>query len=78
MIKEYLSDLYKKKIYNLDSGVYDVEVYASEENINILKQNRKSSISCFTNEAELSDKNYKLEQEIEEYKRTIEELEKDR
>ena len=68
----------KKKIYNLDIGVYDVEVYASEENINILKQNRKSSMSCFANEAELSDKNYKLEQEIEDYKRTIEELEKDK
>lgn len=78
MIKEYLSDVNKKKIYNLDIGVYDVEVYASEGNINILKQNRKSSMNCFTNEVELSDKNYKLEQEIEDYKRAIEELEKDR
>lgn len=73
MIKKYLNDINKKEIYSLDSEVYDIEVYTSEENINVLKQNRKSSMSCFKNETELSDENYKLKQEIAEYKRIVEE-----
>lgn len=64
----------KESIKNLDREIYDIEFYLSNENINIVKQNRKSTIRCEKSEKELSDKNYKLEWEIEEYKRIIKEL----
>lgn len=76
MFSDYIKDINNKKIYELDVLVHDVTIYASKENIEILKTN----LQKYNNENDqqityYEDRISELETSINEYRAKISELE---
>lgn len=76
MLNDYIKDINNKKIYELDTTIYDVTIYTSKENIEILKNN----LQKYNNENDQQIKYYEnriseLETNISDYQTKISELE---
>lgn len=76
MFSDYIKDINNKKIYELDTTVYDVTIYTSKENIEILKNNLQKYNNANDQQIEYYEGRIsELETSINEYQGKITELE---